>query len=85
MLAGDGGVVSWWRGSRQSCSSSSSSQEARGNSAIRSILGALTETSGERMLSRKLKLGLHEGAFVAARGRDTLRPCRMDLSAAVNV
>lgn len=59
-----------------------SSQEARGNSAIRSILGAFTETSGERMLSRKLRLGLR-GVLAAGRGRDALRPCRSHLPAGV--
>jgi hypothetical protein len=53
-----------------------SSDEARGNSAILSIRGAFTDTSGESSCSRKLPARPPLGALYAASGRDALLAVR---------
>lgn len=59
-----------------------SSQEARGNSAILSILGALTEISGDSTLWRRRTFGLpgvSKVAALAGNGSDALRVDQEDL------
>ena len=63
-----------------------SSEEAKGNSAILSILGALTETSGESKLRSKPTFALYgvaKAAVLVGNGRDTLREEYDDLLAGV--
>lgn len=61
-----------------------SSEEARGNSAILSIRGALTETSGDSTLPRRATLALYgvwKGVALVDHGRDALRVDRDDFLA----
>lgn len=61
-----------------------SSEEARGNSAILSIRGALTETSGDSTFPSRPTLALYgvgKGLALVDNGRDTLRVDREDFLA----
>lgn len=61
-----------------------SSEEARGNSAILSIRGALTETSGDSTLPSRPALALYgvwKGVALVDNGRDCLRVDREDFLA----